>query len=540
MPILKTYTKAHYDKYYASGAWKEETFTSCLAEAVKKHPKKIALVQGDRRVSYAELDELVRRFAAALYEMGIRPEEIVSVQLPNSIELAVVILALVRIGAVYNPLNPGYRKHEVDQIVGLLRPRAVICPREYKGFAYTELHDQVAYQVDSVEFRICVGEPPTPQWVSFEQVLAAGAKALDQHKFPPEIPDPDNVLLLGTTSGTTGNPKIYIHTAQTQLQEAKGVNRLLGVAGDAVFLAMAPMTHRGALMFGFFTSIATGATLVLADAYDPVKVLGLFEKEKITHFMAIPTQVIDLLALYEKERRDVSSLRLAVMSGAPVGEALVERFAKAWPHCVPVTGYGMSEVGYCTLTRPEDPKEKLYTSGKPALGMEIEIRDEEGRPLPVGKTGEIHIRGPLVCAGYYANQKATDEAIDRNGWLASGDLGFLDGEGYLHPVGRLKHVIIRGGLKIRAEEIEFILSQHPAVAAAVVISVPDERLGEKVCACVMTRGGDLSLEQIKEFFEEKGVAKFQWPELIKVFEDFPRNPVGKIDRHAIKEAAAKG
>ena len=535
MRIQTIYTKQYMDRWYKSGWWKDATFSDYLTAAAAKHPEKTALAHGERRVSYKELAALVGDLAAAFAAEGIGTEDVVSVQLPNSVELAATILALAQIEAIYNPLNPGYRRHEVEGITTLVESRAIVCPREYKNFSYTGLHEEVLQTRNAAPLKICVGDAPAG-WIRFEDFAKTGANTL--REFPRA--DPDAVFLLGATSGTTGNPKIYIHTAQTQLQEALALNRTLQVGADSRFLVMAPMTHRGALMFGLFTTIAAGASAVLADAFEPAKVLDLMEREKITHFMAIPTQVVDLLNIYEKNPRDFSNLRLAVVSGAPVGEALVERFTRAWPACVPVTGYGMSECGYSTLTMPGDSREKLFTSGRPALGMEVEIRGDENRIQKSGEVGEICIRGPMLFAGYYGNQAATRQSIDAGGWLHSGDLGFIDAEGYLHPVGRVKHVIIRGGLKIHAEEIEFLLSQHPAVSLSVVAAVPDERLGERGCACVVPReGARFDLAELRRFFEKKGVAKFQWPEFVEIFDEFPRTPVGKLDRRAIVEDARK-
>ena len=531
MPILTTYSKTDFDRYYASGRWTSDTFTQALRRATQRTPEAIALIHGDRQLTYHQLSELVDSLACGLVSLGIERECVVSVQLPNSIELATTILALARIGAVYNPLNPGYRRSEVETVTTSVKPVAFICQDEYRGFHYPDLVDDIAQRVPSIRHRIVIGQPPSaPSWLTFHDVIVLGR----QKRRDLPTPDPDTVFLLGATSGTTGHPKIYIHTANTQLQEATGINKLLSLDATTVFLAMAPMTHRGALMFGLFTSIAAGAKLVIAEAFQPAEVLSLFATHRVSAFMAIPTQVIDLLGEYDTNPTDCSGLRIAVLSGAPVPAELVEQISTQWPSCTPVTGYGMSECGYCTLTRPGDAKEKLLTSGRPALDMEIDIRDADGASMPPEQVGEIHIRGPYVCAGYFDAQQATSDAIDGRGWLASGDLGYVDTDGYLHPVGRLKHVIIRGGLKVHAEEIEFLLSQHPAIAASVVVGVPHQRLGQQACAALVLRPEcRVDLHALREFLHGRDVAKFRWPEHIQTFASFPRTPVGKIDRRAI-------
>ena len=329
-----------------------------------------------------------------------------------------------------------------------------------------------------------------------------------------------------------------MHTGNSQLQEARVLNQELGFSGDDVFLAVVPLTHRGAMMFGLFTALAAGATLVLADAFVPTEVLRLFESEGVTAFMAIPTLALDLLAEFERLPRDTRRLRRSMLSGAPVSDALVERFSKAWPDCVPISGYGLSETGYCTYLRPGDPPAKLATSGRPAPGIEVRLQKEDGTDARVGEVGEILLRGWMICAGYFDNQQATAETIDDEGWFATGDLGVLDADGYLQPVGRLKHMIIRGGLNIFAEELEHLLLQHAAIAGAVVIGVPDARLGERACACLVSHSGEsFVMADLRQFFQDLGVAKYKWPEIIVPFNAFPLNPVGKLDRRSIGKTA---
>jgi non-ribosomal peptide synthetase component E (peptide arylation enzyme) len=537
MRHLTRYGRAEYQEYYARGYWREETFPQALREAVREHSEKNAVVHGERRLSHAELFDQVRYLAAGLEGQGVGAEDVVSVQLPNSIELVVTFLALCELGAVYNPLNPGYRRHEVESIVSAVAPAAIVCPQEFRGFDYPHLIDQVVTDSGSDAALVVVGAVPDERWHSFDGLLTVGRARIESGWQGPAAWDADGICLLGTTSGTTGVPKLYMHPTNTQLQEARTLNRELGFSADDVFLAVAPLTHRGSLMYGLFTALAAGATLVLAEEFVPTYVLDLFEREGVTAFMAIPTMALDLLGEFEQRQRDVGHLRRAMLSGAPVTDGLIERFTRAWPHCVPVSGYGLSETGYSTYLRPGDPREKLKTSGRPAPGMEIRIRKEDGSEAGPEEVGEILIRGWMVCGGYYGNQRATMETIDADGWFATGDLGFLDAQGYMHPVGRVKHMIIRGGMNIYAEEIEFLLLQHPAIVSAVVVGIQDARLGERACACIVPRpGAALDLEEGRRFFERLGVAKYKWPEFVEVFQAFPLNPVGKLDRRGIAEA----
>ena len=535
---MTSYGRAEYRDYYAEGYWRAETFPETLRATVRANPDGTAVVYGARRLSHGELFARVRQAAAGLDSLGVGAGSVVSLQLPNSIELVVAVLAVWELGAVYNPLNPGYRRHEVAAIVGAAAPNVLICPRDFAGFDYPAMIEEALGEAAADIALIAVGGAPGDHWGDFDALLALGASRLADGWRGPAAWDADAVFLIGATSGTTGEPKLYMHSTNTQMQEARMLNRELGFSGDDVFLAVAPLTHRGAMMYGLFTTLAAGATLVVADAFVPAEVLDLFESEGVTAFMAIPTLALDLLAEFEQRPRDVRGLRRAMLSGAPVTDGLIERFTRAWPNCVPVSGYGLSETGYCTFLRPGDPRDKLRTSGRPAPGIELHIRKEDGGDAAAGEVGEILLRGWMICAGYFDNQQATADTIDDQGWFATGDLGVLDADGYLQPVGRLKHMIIRAGLNIFAEELEHLLLQHPAIAAAVVVGVPDPRLGERACACLVPRPGEsFDVDAGRRFFDDLGVAKFKWPEFVVVFDGFPLNPVGKLDRRAIGEVA---
>ncbi|MDP7547647.1 MAG: AMP-binding protein [Alphaproteobacteria bacterium] len=538
MRFMTSYGRTEYQDYYAKGYWRSETFPEALRANVRAMPDKIAMVHGGRRLSHAELFTQTRQAAAGLHSLGVGPGDVVSLQLPNSIELVVAILAVWELGAVYNPLNPGYRRHEVAAIAGAANPVALICPRDFAGFDYPTMIEESLGEAAGDTALIAVGGAPGPGWRGFDELLALGESQLAEGWRGPATWDADAVFLIGATSGTTGAPKLYMHTTNSQLQEARMLNRELGFSDEDVFLAVAPLTHRGAMMYGLLTALAAGATLVLADAFVPAEVLELFEGEGVTAFMAIPTLALDLLAEFERRPRDVHRLHRAMLSGAPLTDDLIERFTRTWPDCVPVSGYGLSETGYCTFLRPGDPLDKLRTSGRLAPGIELRIRTEDGEAAAVGEVGEILLRGWMVCAGYFDNQQVTAQTIDDQGWFATGDLGVLDADGYLQPVGRLKHMIIRGGLNIFAEELEHLLLQHPAIVGAVVIGVPDARLGERACACLVLRPGEsFAIADTRQFFHELGLAKYKWPEFIVPFDSFPLNPVGKLDRRSIAETA---
>lgn len=252
--------------------------------------------------------------------------------------------------------------------------------------------------------------------------------------------------------------------------------------------------------------------------------------------MAIPAQLSDLLDLLQKQPDSARSLRLIMITGAPVSPELVRRLKSALPACAPVTGYGTSETGYSMFTRPGDSLARLQTCGRPMPGMEVRIA-----PSDTGgaRDGEIQLRGAFVTCGYHANPAATAASLTEDGWFRTGDLGHLDEDGYLIVSGRKGNVIIRAGLKIQAEEVEQVINLHPRVRQSVMIAVADERLGERAAVFVVPREGEpLTLPELVSFLEDQGIAKFKWPERLVLVPELPVNAIGKLDRVTLRGRAA--
>jgi cyclohexanecarboxylate-CoA ligase len=525
VPHLQTYTKRIYDAHYRSGYWTKHHLLSEIARSASLHPEKLAIADRDSRISYARLEHLIADVGVFLQDHGIRNGDIVAVQLPNSIHLAVTILALLRIGAVYAPINASYREHEVGRIFQISRPVAYLYPVRFRAADYSGIARKVAEQT-----RLYFREIPVDLDASVDEAMSPRAEAIALEGDP----DPDALFLLGMTSGSTGAPKLFAHTQNTQFSEARSVNKLLGLDRYDIFLVIAPMTHRGALMYGLLMSMACGGSLVIQRENNAEETLRLIERERISTFFAIPTQVLDLLQLVRKTGDTCKSLRLLMLSGAPVQPELITDLKRSWPDCVPVTSYGTSEIGFSTATRPDDPLETLQTCGRTVPGQEVKVVHREG--LDAGD-GEILVRGAFVFCGYYADQYQTNLAMSDD-WFKTGDVGHIDPDGYLHVTGRIKNTIIRGGLNVQAEEIETILMAHPDVLEVLVIGMPDPRLGERVAACVVPKPGTtFDVTDLRAHFELNAVAKFKWPEQLAIMDTIPRNPVGKQDRIALRERA---
>ncbi|MGF7163165.1 non-ribosomal peptide synthetase component E (peptide arylation enzyme) [Rhodoligotrophos appendicifer] len=522
--ILHRYTKRDFDVNYAAGHWTPDHLLQTMATHLMDDPDHLAVVDGDRRVTRRELASLVEKSAGCFHAEGIRRGDIVAVQLPNSLHIIVVALALFRIGAIFHGINSSYRHNDVMKIFRRSQPKMYVHTPNFRSFDYGPLVESLRGD-GGFGFTARLVDVDRP----IDEAFAGPSSIVDDI----EAPDPDDLILIGATSGSTGDPKLYMHTQNTQFNEARCLVREMGFGPADVFLAFAPITHRGVFMWGFMLSMASGAAIVIQRVYDPVAILKGIDAEKVTSLFAIPTQVVDLLNVCDRLGGGGDSLRVLMMAGAPVQPQLVERLQKSWPSCAPVTGFGTSETGYAIITRPSYPLEELQTCGRPLNGIEIRIARPLGSDDP---DGEVMIRGAYISAGYYDDQQATNQAYDRDGWFNTGDLGHLDAQGNLVVTGRTKNVIIRSGLKIQAEEIEQLLLRHTDISHAVVIGLPDSQVGERTVACVILRDKrPFTLEEVNAFLQQQGTAKFKWPEKLVVMDEMPMNAAGKFDRITMRK-----
>ena len=520
-PIVPPYPEHIARHHYASGLWSETLLVEQIANWAKARPTQVAIVDGDDRINYAELVRLTTDAARWLQSLGVRRGDVVAVQLPNCAHLVITVLALLRLGAIYMPLNAAYRESDVSRILDVAPPRLYLYPRRFGTTDYAALVESIGERTEHLKNPIALDldapfDPPLP---------------VGDGDAPLPTAEADDLFLLGSTSGSTGEPKLYAHSQNTQFGEARMMNEVLNLTSDDVFLVMAPMTHRGALMYGLLMALTAGGTLVVARQYKTNEVVRLIDEESVTTFFAIPTSVFEILGAASAKGIACTSLRRLMLAGAPVQPELVALIQEHWPNCIPVTGYGASESGFATATRPDDPLEVLQTCGRPLPGQQIAIDGDAAQ----GDEGEILARGTFLFRGYVSEQQTRNSLTD--GWLRTGDLGRIDSDGNLHVTGRLKNVIIRAGMKIRAEEVETILLTHPSVAEALVIGMHHERLGEQAVACVVPKPGmTLGPDEIAPLFEDSGISKFKWPELLACVSALPKNAVGKQDRGATRAA----
>jgi acyl-CoA synthetase (AMP-forming)/AMP-acid ligase II len=453
----------------------------------------------------------------------------VTIQLPNWAAFAYVFFACERVGAVANQIGPDFRSREVEYILRFSESCAFLCPASFKNFDYVAMIQELRPRLPDLTSMLVLGGDGTDGTVALDPIID-GTRTL-----PPLVPrtmGANDVMRMAFTSGTTGNPKGVTHSFNTTLPACRILNDAMEVTEDEVFLVYLPL----GLNWGYLTllqSIMVGARAVLLDRFSGRAALELIERERVTFIPSAPASIIAMLNDPELARFDLRSLRVVITGGASCPVETIRAYRQRFPgHLIEL--YGMLETGFHTFTRfGDDPEAVAGSIGRVAKGMGLRIIDGDGRDVPTGGEGEIAAEGPSVHLGYHKNPAANAELFTADGWFRTGDLGQIDPAGNVRIVGRLKEMINRGGKKFFPREIEEILYTHPKVLHAAIVGVPDPRLGERNCLCLIPRAGaSLSLEEVLTFLGDS-VAIYKLPEELELFEEFPFTPTGKIQRHAL-------
>jgi cyclohexanecarboxylate-CoA ligase len=517
-----------------AGLWRDRTLLSCFDEAAAENPAGLAIVDArsgaeERRIRYDELDQASRRIAANLVRMGVRPGDVVAFQLPNWWEFAAVHLGCLRCGAASNPLMPIFRERELSFMLDYARARVAIVPARFRGFDHAGLLRTLRPRLPHLEHLVVLGEDG-PE--GFEQALL-GSTAAEAPALPP---NPDEVVQLLYTSGTTGTPKGVMHSSNTLMANILPFIERLGLSAEDRFFMGSPLAHQTGFLYGLWTPIVLKTSVTLLDIWDRDRAWAAIRKDSTTFTMGATPFLTDLTEAASAPPPDEVPLRMFVCGGAPIPRAVAERAAERLKIKV-IAVYGMTENGAVTVTPPDAPAEKVFSAdGLPLPGVQVRVVDAEGRPLPAGAEGRLQIHSPSNFLGYLRRPEAYD--TDADGWFESGDLATIDQDGYVRITGRSKDIIIRGGENIPVAEVEEQLYRHPAVADAALVGMPHERLGETGCCfLVLKPGAQLDLAELRSYLEARGVARNYWPERIELVEELPRTASGKIQKFALRERA---
>jgi cyclohexanecarboxylate-CoA ligase len=480
-------------------------------------------------------DELLRDVVTVshhLAELGVGSGDVVCLVLPNWTEAVVYTYAVARLGAVVCPVTTIYRRRELAFIARRTACRVVVAPASYRRFDYAQMLRDVASDVPTLHHLICVGGGDLPGIIPSGSHLVEPGEA----PAPPAHVDPDALAVLAFTSGTTGESKGVMHSHRSMHAAIDGFVGHGGLGDGLTSLVISPFGHLTGFTWGMLMPLRGAGDVVLLEAWDPERALDLIAQYSVSFTMGATPFLGDLLDA-AAPRDSARFPDVFVCAGAPIPPSLIERAVREHA-CEVLSGWGMSEYPIGTSTAVgDDPVLASTSDGRPAAPAEVLVVDEGGGTVAIGEEGDVVIRGPGLFRGYYQRPDLDAEAVTADGYLRTGDRArLLDPAGHLRISGRTKDIIIRGGENIPVVEIENLLITHPAVKELAIVPVPDERLGETACACIVLRSGaqPVDVEGLGDFLRGHGVATQFFPESVRFFDELPRTPSGKIQKFALR------
>jgi fatty-acyl-CoA synthase len=472
--------------------------------------------------TYAQMLDRIDRFATVLADGGVSRGDRVAYLGLNHPNFLVTLFAAARLAATFVPLNFRLTGPELSFIVGDAGVHTIVADD-----AHQALIDGIR---DELPCRVHLSsETEVDAWPAMDALMADAAPLAEAVRA-----DADDVAVIMYTSGTTGRPKGAMLTHANIAWNNVNALHAIDLGADEVALVVAPLFHIGGLNVTTLLVWQKGGHIVLHRSFDPAAAVRAIEEHGITNMFGVPAMYLFMSQVPGFDRADLSSVRVFVVGGAPCPEPLIEQYlAKGAPFA---QGYGLTETApMATFLLPRDALAKVGSAGQPPLYTDVRCVDEEGRPVPAGERGEICIKGPNIMAGYWNRPDATAEVIDADGWFHSGDLGYLDEQGYLYVVDRVKDMVISGGENVYPAEVESVLQGHPAIADVAVVGLPDERWGEAVTAIVVPSGDEApTLDAVRDFAGSR-LAKFKLPTRLQVVDELPRNPAGKILKFELRD-----
>lgn len=529
-------------EFRVKGYWEDRPLGAYVLDTADRLPEKIAIVDGDVRLSYAEVADRMDAAAERLIQLGLKADDRIMLQLPNGWQFTLLTLACFRAGIIPVMALPAHRKYELSFLSELSESRAIAVPDVLKGFDHQGLAEELAESIPSLEM-ILVSGTANPGNTSLEDLLAPGSDAAGARaRLDTAAPGPDSPALFLLSGGTTGLPKLITRTHNDYAYNIKATSVPTDVTQDTVYLGTLPASHNFPLACpGILGVLFAGGRVVMLPSPEPRKAFATIAAEQVTLSTAVPAVAQRWIEYQQETATDqIASLQILQVGGSRLPDEIAQKVK-------PVLGatlqqvFGMAE-GLINTTRLDDSNEVICkTQGRPVSDAdEIRIVDEAGNDLPDGTAGSILTRGPYTPRGYYRAPDANSRAFTEDGWYASGDIVERRPDGNLIVQGRDKDMINRGGEKISAEEIESLVYRLENVTMAAAVAMPDPVLGERLCLYITVKPGHtVTLEQIQELLQETGVAAFKIPEYLVVLDELPATKVGKISKKDLRTDIAE-
>jgi acyl-CoA synthetase (AMP-forming)/AMP-acid ligase II len=515
-------------EYRRFGYVSDLTISTSVARAARQWGARPAVVEGDHQLTYQELLELVERAAGWLAGAGVGPGNVVCWQTPNWWEAHVLGLAVWHAGAISCPIAPFYREHELRQVIEQVRPAAVVTAETFRGFAHAEAFDDLLAGAGLGHLARVVLRGTRPGWSSFD-VVTHGSR---QEAATIGADEPCLVLF---TSGTTAGAKAAVHSSRSLLAETRQLADAWGLSWEDVAYMAAPLQHITGVLNAMTIPLLVGASAVLAERWDPDVAVADIMRHRVT-YSAGATVFLQELTEAARAAGVHLPLRNFACGGATVPRAVMERSEEQG---IPASRvYGMTELPTVTVMNRAHPFDlRAETDGAIAPGVQVRVVGADGEPLVPGSPGELLVRGPEQMLGYL-DAAANRAALDEVGWFSTGDVGIVDGAGFVTITGRVKDVINRGGEKFSARDIEDLLLTHPAVRHAAVVPGPDARFGEvPVAFVVFDQLGQASVEDLSGHLHASGLARQKTPVAWHFVDALPMTPSGKVKKFELAETA---
>lgn len=505
-----------------------ETIPAIAKAAADAFGAMLAVVEGDRQVTFAQLWSLVLRAAAAFTDAGLQVGDRVALWAPNSLDWIVACIGVQAAGGVVVPINTRLKGSEAAYILNRTRARFLVLSEPFLGIDYPAVI--AAQPIPHVLRTLSLG-------MDWEAFLAAAAPSAEAEARALAV-RPDDVCDIMFTSGTTGDPKGVLAGHGQTCRTFRSWIAKVGLRQGDRYLVVNPFFHSFGYKAGWLACLMVGATIYPMQTLDVPHLIELVRAHRIT-VLPGPPAIFQTLLASDLAGADLSSIRLSVTGAASIPPALIERMRSDLGIVTVLTGYGLTETcGVVSMSSAEDPADIVArTCGKPIEGVEVRCIDGAGNPVPVGVEGEVVVRGFNVMRGYFEAPEATAEAIDTGGWLHTGDIGRFDADGRLMITDRLKDMYISGGFNCYPAEIEKVLQRHPDVALAAVIGIPDERLGEIGKAFVVPVSGRRPDPSVLLAWARENMANYKAPRLLEVVETLPLNAAGKVQKFALRRSS---